>query len=246
MAEQFQHVQTLEPSFTCGIVCSPERVPLALRLKGKIPHAVIHIDTGRKGSWHTHREAMLNCTLNETHHVVLEEDTDVCANFIATVNAIIKAQPNKIISLFNFRSIHKGNDIANKQGRHFFTRDGSTGQGIIFPVKLMKEWISWSDSRIPANVPYEDTRLYAYLKSTRQVLWICVPNIVEHLLPSASLVDSKLNNKNRVSPDFIGTDVSGTEIDWSENIERVPTRAELKTNHNEFFQKWMGKAPPFS
>jgi hypothetical protein len=244
MAQQV--VSLPEIKFSCSIVCIPERYQYARRLKERIPHATIFTDTNKKGSWYAHREAMLDHDPSKTHHVILEEDVSICDNFIATINNIITAVPDRFVSLFNFRGLQKGNIKAKYEGRHFFTRDGSTGQGILFPTPQMMEWIRWSDLHIPFHVPYEDTRLHAYLKTKKSHLYICVPNIIEHLLPSDSTIDSKLNNKHRISPDFIGEYNDGSLIDWSKGLDLVPDKPELHTNHKEFFSKWMGKQPPFN
>jgi GR25 family glycosyltransferase involved in LPS biosynthesis len=221
--------------FSCAIVSVPERKNYAANLAKKIPYAKIFTDVQKKGSWYGHKEAMLMYEKGVTHHLVLEEDVTLCTNFTQTVNNIIKTVPDKIISLFNFSYYSKGTNRARKQNRHFFSRDGSTGQAILFPIGKMLSWIRWCDHNIPETVRFEDTRLWTWLTYTNQTLWVCQPNIVDHLCPNNSTLN--FNNKKHISPDFQGVDVDCSTIDWAKNIHLVPDQPEVKIDYSGFWEK---------
>ncbi len=237
MVDQLSGLSEIEPKFSCAIVCTPKRINMARSIKKELPFAKIVVDQTMQGSWPTHRKCCLKYDPNYSHHLVLEEDVKLSPNFIHHVNSIIESVPDdKIISLFHMQAFEKGTQICQKEDRHFFTRNGSTGQAVLFPQHVMLSWLAWCDKNIRPEVPYEDTRLCLWLTYTKQTLWVCFPNLVEHLCPTSSTLGHFFNRENHVSGMFLSEYVD--DIDWTHNINRVPKTAETIIDYRVFKKKW--------
>src|SRR5690349_1858425 len=60
---------------------------------------VIVADEAREGCWPTFRRA-LEVGQTGTHHLLLQDDLELCRDFVATVNAAIEARPHAILNLY--------------------------------------------------------------------------------------------------------------------------------------------------
>lgn len=80
----------------------------------------------------------------DSHAVFLDDDVQVAPDFTARLAAMISTQPDQIIGL---HTAHTGALEAHAAGEHWVTTDdGSIGTGIVFPVALLREFLTWLDS----------------------------------------------------------------------------------------------------
>lgn len=217
------HEESLERiSLHISIVSVLERFHMAKALKEKInlPNTDIVCDVTRSGSWHGTKLAWKTLKPTDTHLLVMEEDAGICNNFYQTVLKIIEARPDHIISLFDTRGFKHINMWAEKNDSHWATLSaGASGVAVLMPAQKVLEFLKFEASMISAEIPYEDTRLWAFMKWYGYKTWVTVPNIVEHNAPMQSSLG--FNSAGKISYDFIGEDKDGLNIDWTLGIEKA-------------------------
>lgn len=195
---------------TVGIVAVPERRKLVQRIISNVPHNLNqdffpYYDTTHSGSWYGHLGAMNTIPSNATHHLVIEDDVSLCADFMHTLYAAVEANPNNMISIYASRAQSKKVEWAHRNKTAWFVDDcGASGQGVLFPRKLLFEFILWCDRYCPDEMPYEDTRLWGWMYENRLLMWNTVPALIEHTLPMNSSLG--FNNKGKIAADFLGDD----------------------------------------
>lgn len=220
-------------NFSSAVVTVPKRLSLARRLATTLQAEMI-VDVVKNGSWWGHREAMLHYT--KPYHLVLEDDVELCCDFIEGVEQICGLFPDHPVSLFNMATFTKLNNRASQLQIPFIGTNGATGQAQLWPIKTLKAFISWCDAHVPNDIPYEDTRLWLWLKQTNTCLYLACPNLVEHILPNASTLGFK--GKNRISADFLGPR-SAKMTDWSKNLELARKTCIKAYDYSSFWKKYM-------
>lgn len=198
----------------------PERRAIVADL-ARVTGARIVQDVAREGAWATNRKAWSwGLTTGSTHHCVLQDDIGLCADFKATVEALVAVRPADPIWLFTQRSQP---DPFNRPVCHWLRiRDPLAALGVVMPVRLVRSFLAWV-SEVPSAYigPHnDDVRWRLFLGRCRIEAWATVPSVVEHLQPSASFCGN--SNGGRVARKFIGSDVSGLSVDWSV-YEEAPT-----------------------
>ena len=227
MAEQILH----SVNIGIGIVSVLERYERAKKLRETIGVGSIVVDTNRNGSWFGTKEAWKLCSKEYTHFLVIEEDVLVCKDFYETITNAVSAVPDQLISFFNLRSDKRLNEWAVKNDSHWATLSaGTTGQAVLMPREMVYQFLLWESKYINPKIPYEDTRLWAFMKKFSYKTFVTVPNVCEHGGALTSALG--FNNKGKVSYDFIGENVSGKDIDWTKGIE--------KASAHSFANDWLG------
>jgi hypothetical protein len=211
--------------YSVGIVTIIERYNMALALNQKIG-GVITIDFNRSGSWPTHLKAMLNFNPEKDYHLVVEDDIELCPDFPEAVDKCCGLFPNNPLSFFNMKYTEKANKDARSKHTHIINANGSTGQAILFPTKIMLAWVTWCNRYIPDTIPYEDNRLWAWSNITNTPIFITEPNLCNHLLPSNSSLG--FNDRRRVSANF-DPKTLGLSINWEQNLDIV------RNNHKPIY-----------
>lgn len=219
-------------NFSSAVVSVPKRLPYARQLAKDINGKVI-VDMVGNGSWWGHKMAMLN--YSKPYHLILEDDVKLCQDFIEGVDLMCGLFPDHPISLFNMLNFAALNRRAQQLDIAFLGTNGATGQAQLWPTHVLKEFILWCDAHVPEHVPYEDTRLWLWLKQTNNKIYLTCPNLVEHLCPNDSTLGFKGNK--RVSADFLGPRSAKLE-DWTKNLERAK-KTHVKTyDYSPFWKRY--------
>jgi len=204
---------------TIGIVGVPERRReinnLIAAFQG-YPYVYPFYDINHKGSWYGHLGAMRTYE-NEsesTHHLVIEDDVEICDNFIPLLQQAITAVPNQVISVYASRA-QKDKVAWAKRNNSSWFRDahGASGQGVLFPVSLLQDFLLWEKINCPFDMPYEDTRLYGWMKERNLYTWNTVPALIEHTQPMQSMLG--FNNKGKVAAWY---EREITDIDFTKGL----------------------------
>lgn len=160
-----------------------------------------------------------------SHHLVLQDDVELCGDFMKTVRAAILAAPMGRESILNLFSQWSYVEAAQKKGKPWIAcSTNGSGQGIVMPVGEVGEWLDWVDGHILADVRSYDARVDAWCLETGRLQLITVPSLVEHLDGQASLMvrdDGKVDRRPRVARRFHGPG-SGLEINWA--VDEAPHR----------------------
>lgn len=150
-----------------------------------------------------------------THRLVLQDDVDVCGNLKDVVERIIKAQPNKVISLINF--LHPLN-YPNAYNSPYYTVHTFAGCAIIMPSQIIKPCMKWCDeSDNEVLKPHDDLMISEYCQIHGVPMLTVLPCIVQH--PDKDSLLSQTYDWKRTS-DLYDEKANG---DW-DNKEIVFTR----------------------
>lgn len=146
-------------------------------------------------------QAWLNYDLNSTHHLVLEDDVQLCNNFIEKVYEIINVNNNELISLFHIKN--KQIQLFKEKYNYCPMNRISWNQAIILPTKLVIQMFDFIKNDF--EYKWTDDFLTAFCKEYQIPMLLTIPNLVQHILPKNSIVGNppKLGNKERISPVFI-------------------------------------------
>jgi len=173
-----------------------------------VPIALIE-DTQHDGCWPTYRQA-LDAAGGASHHLVLQDDVELCKDFIRSVEEVIRVRPANLIALYtNAQSVL----AARLRGDSWIERDGVCGPAMIWPTYLIAEFLQWQDSHIDIDFEFDTVRVSMWLIKTSKRAFATVPSLVEHLGWGSSTMG--LNSSSKVAAWYIGEDQSGLEIDWS-------------------------------
>lgn len=196
----------------------------------KLPEdTFVSVDRLHKGVWWNGKRCHNAYRNNHTHQLVLQDDLKLCKNFIESVLAVIRANPNSLISLYT--------PYANavpmlEKNKHWITRNAITGQAMLMPVEMEKEWQLWQLRHIPDqdNAKGDDFRISWWLDQTGNKAWYIIPSLVQHIGNMRSTLG--YNNPLKYSKVFLGEEVSGENIDWTKGMDN-PAKMTYKYSRQE-------------
>ncbi|TDC99483.1 hypothetical protein E1292_31620 [Nonomuraea deserti] len=165
-----------------------DRLPLAERLAGACPELGMRIvldprPDGPPGSFRTARAAWSAVLPAATHHLVLQDDVELCRGFSSALHSVISARPRDAISLFTewgSRTSH-GLRIAALTGRAWaqVTDTYVPSQGLVLPAGVARSADAHL-ARAEAEGEPDDMALLTYLDRAGIECHACVPNLLEH------------------------------------------------------------------
>ena len=129
--------------------------------------------------------------------VQMEDDVVLCDNFKERIETEIAKHPEALIQFFSMRK--KDIDIGSRWDNNFINL-----QCFYLPPTYARQICEWFP-RTPWDYSQDeidgaDSMMDDWLKSRKEKYWICVPNLVNHVIGS-SVID-KRRFKNRVSKTF--------------------------------------------
>ena len=113
-----------------------------------------------------------------SHTVYLQDDLRVHPRFWDIVEAMVRAVPNRVISLI---ANHPLSDTALRAGHAWFRMCETLGAGYIVPTALMGAFLAWADNLPPAEAASlcEDYTLSRWQYETGRRSWCPVPTIIQ-------------------------------------------------------------------
>jgi len=177
----------------------------------KIPIAVIE-DNQLEGCWPTYRRA-LEAAGDASHHLILQDDLELCRDFIGSVKQVIRARPNNLIALY---TNSKAVSTARARGESWIEKSGVSGPSVIWPVHLIGEFLEWQDIHVDPAFQWDTVRVSMWLIKTCKRAFATVPSLTEHLGYMSSTMG--LNTPLKIATWYIGADQSALGIDWSMGI----------------------------
>ena len=204
----------MTPSLSIAIMHHPKRAeripPLVASIGEGAPVTVVE-DTNSDGNWPTAKRAWAAYPESATHHAVIQDDVLVCADFIATLQHLIRILPNHCIGLYCPRKV--ADTAANRGHSWALLRYGVWGQGFLMPTSWFRACLDWNAANLTEQVFIgDDTRVGYWLQAANTPTWLTVPSLIEHDAPSDSLLG--YGNSRRVARRFIGTEGRGLERNW--------------------------------
>jgi hypothetical protein len=136
-----------------------------------LPEAIVTSDDrpGKNDAMYTARKAWATPVPEGcTHRLVLQDDIEICDNFIEIVNKVAKSKPNQIISFAHLEELPTDN--------RYYSQIFDMGIALMIPVKLLNDFWWFVDNRLPVIAK---PRLNELLKhdTTCMRYWIRYQNI---------------------------------------------------------------------
>lgn len=174
------------------------------------------LDTEKEGCAITNRRAWNARNVNQTHHLVLQDDVALSTDFYQGLHAIIKARPNHLINLFCY-----SDKIVDASGSWAKSRAYLWAQGILMSSELADDYEQWIVENVsPDYTANDDVIMALWCLYTKRDMWVTIPSLVEHLDDKyKSLLKHNGWGKVRKAKRFIGTQ-SPLDIDWLKGIDR--------------------------
>ena len=126
---------------------------------------------------------------------VLQDDLELCDNFVEIVNKCAESYPTSIFSFYQPRL--KPEDASPETPYVKIVGCGMYGQAIMIPSKLVPSVFYWGDKNFGKDYPHDDTVIGFFAKVNNIPVMATIPCLVQHLGHN----DSQLgyNNKNKIS-----------------------------------------------
>ena len=200
---------------------TPERRAMARELRPRLHGAqsvqVVEAFELDGRPWPTAKRAwMVGLRSGATHHLVLQEDITVCREFMAGLRQMVGLLPDQVLTPYHAnRSI-----IDRAPGAWVRYGDGSSGQAILMPVDLVREFLLWEQANVLPAFKHDDGRVAMWLQATQRVSWAPIPSLVQHRAPSGSTLGQ--NDHRRVARRYIGDLTSALAIDWTRGLDQAP------------------------
>lgn len=169
-------------------------------------------DVRREGCWPTYRRA-LEAAGNAKHHVVLQDDLALCKDFVRSVRAVIRARPDSLVTLYtNSNAVFR----ACARGESWIENASVPGPALIWPNRLIGEFLGWQDAHIRCELPWDDIRVSMWLVKSAKRAFATVPSLIQHLGCGVSTLG--LNGRGKVAAWYVGSERSALNIDWSRGL----------------------------
>lgn len=183
------------------------------------PGAAIH------SPWRTYRECLERTPLEVTHRLILQDDVEVCADFLIHAERAIKARPDRIICFHvsgapasAARRIYQASD----QGNSWAELDRNDWCPVVatcwpqFEIGPLLRFVDFKN--YPDNFYGDDYRVGGFIRETKRSVLATVPSLVEHPDLVPSLIGTKNQaglNPQRVACCYLPEGCDPNEIDWS-------------------------------
>lgn len=143
-----------------------------------------------------------------THRCVLQDDVDVCDNFIEIMQEIVNVHPEFIFSLFCSRMKYEyrlpDSPYVIIKGKNAW------GQGIMMPLKFVEPLYHFVDTELCPDFPRDDGIYAWWAQQEKMEIMTTIPSTIQHLCPTESTIG--FNDKRKVSKVWAGRDLS--DVNW--------------------------------
>ena len=140
-----------------------------------IPDDKIFIDENKEGCVATAKRAWL-APADKPYVLVLQDDVELCDNFLYYANKIVKTQGDAIYSLFALQFSRRGNINKFPKSPYVTTKE-SSGQGIIMPAAWVEECTNaWKDT-----INGDDTNINAWAHENDKTIITTLPALLQHI-----------------------------------------------------------------
>jgi hypothetical protein len=209
-----------------AVMTHPKRLEHARALRDSHPELGLRVvvDPDPEGPPSSVRSARLvweAAGADATHHLVLEDDVALCADFRDQVLAAVRARPDAVVSLHAAATSRTGfaGRLALLRGSPWTVPVGPyvPTVGVVLPVRAARAFAAYiADRAVLAD--HHDELLKRFLDGTRLPALVTVPNLVDHR-PLPTLEGNVLAD-GRPSFCFPG---DGGPVDWTAE----PTRPSI-------------------
>lgn len=204
-----------------AIMAHPKRSEFVDELSTQVD-APVRVTWDRKNNrWDTGRRAMLSYDKSCTHWLVLQDDAVVCRDLVAGLTKALEYVPvDSPVCLYVGGAFKSCVDSLQDDVTWLTMPMIHGGVGIVMPTQHIDEMIHACD---PATeVKNYDERLGRWVMSQGLTVYYPWPSLVDHR-SAQSLVPGR-RSFDRQAINFLGSDVSSLNIDWSGKQVHIPNR----------------------
>ena len=194
------------------VMAHPRRRADAMRIQGEYPELNIRIvfdpePEGPPATLRTARAAWAAVDDAATHHLVLQDDVLLCADFPRVVTQALEAAPEGAVALFAPWSMATSQAVrlAALVGASWTRlQDGWTPtQALALPAEWARQFGAVA-ADLPDTEP-DNRAMYSFLAERGRSTYVAIPSLVEHA-PAESLLFNDLLHGVREATVFAGTD----------------------------------------
>lgn len=177
--------------------------------------------------WRGYRLCLSSLPDDQSHVVVLQDDTIVCRNFVPAVERIAAANQETVVSLFLSKVPRRTfSQAMSEWGKSPYAwvhpQDLVHVVGVLWPIERARSFLQWVDanqSRLRGReFASDDATLTRWMRFTRERIRVTIPSLVQHPDDVPSVVNEKRvshgADSGRTSACWIGS-ADPLEIDWS-------------------------------
>ena len=178
----------------------PERRENVEVLKSQIPQLTVLTDTEEQNDesgWKTFFDAMR--MLNSGGGVLLEDDIQLCENFIERIESVIAQRPDDLINFFEKPKVERL--VTKYVGGSNFSWNQCTYYPKDLPIEFLNEYETFKNDKpkMHYGMAYDCLMAHTLAKIGRKY-WMVRPCMVQHL-PMQSAINGR--PKNRQTPFFV-------------------------------------------
>lgn len=128
-------------------------------------------------AWYTARKAWgAPITNNYTHRLVLQDDVQLCEDFIKHVTAIADRHTTHAVTLINFLQPKK---YPNHRGTPYYKVDVMVGCAIMLPVNIIGDLLKWCDESTDEILkPHDDLMISKYCREHNILMVATLPSVL--------------------------------------------------------------------
>jgi hypothetical protein len=185
----------------------------------QVPDFAVIRDTKGVGPWPVAKRAWeWHASTHATHHLTLQDDVEVCSDFIVGAKGALSSVSDQIVTFFLTRK--KRPFAAFESGSSWIRTSADVyGQALCMPRPLLAEFLSWEQTRLKPGLFHDDTRVTLFAYDTGRQIWATVPSLVQH----AGFHESTLGHGGRYKAYFYMGRASAAVADWSLGLPSPPS-----------------------
>lgn len=169
-----------------------------------------------------------------THILVLQDDADLCNDFLPILEKCCENFPDAVWSLFNSRIKFEDKKSASPYIK--IKGYGMYGVGIVFPKKYVNDFFDFQTECVPEGFIHDDTVIGEYCKQNKIDVMSTVPSLLQHLGGKSSLMGHNMGVVSKVwtgKTEPIKEDWNNTDYNVSATINNSFSNMIKKRGQNE-------------
>jgi hypothetical protein len=171
-------------------------------------------------TWPTYAECLRSTPQTATHRLIVQDDCEVCPNFVAGVRKAVEARPDNLLSLFlSFRP--QASTIASIEACErgyawsiLDNREWCPTQALVWPAFLIGPML-----RLDVRTTADDERVGVFLNQRGIYALSSVPSLVEHVHHSTTTLPSiNMPGPHRRARCWMGSEGKydpAVDVDWA-------------------------------
>lgn len=228
------------PSVSVAVMAHPDRRAFVDELVTALHRVNTRVVWDQRGNeWDTGRRALLAYAPWATHHLVIQDDAIVCEDLVAGVTKALAHVPSDaLLSLYLGRSTPFPHHVtalaarARGEAVSWLAIGGLYwGVAVVVPTALIGDLVAWCD-RSATGIPNYDRLISRWLERRPARCWYTWPSLVDHRDAPSLLPGHGRRAPGRVAHEFLGTDRSALDVDWSRGVLHVRSLRNYAATHD--------------